>query len=97
MSSRYLGREIDALELATCRRFRLPNGEQEVERLTDMGDLNENTLAAHGEMFAVLYVHYVQGGVQWVADLFGTRLEGTRQDPALEVAEVCARGFAVPP
>lgn len=93
---KYLGRVIDAVELATCHRSTLPGGKQATSRLDGLGSAADIVDVAGGQTFAVLYVHYEAGGADSIADLFGEGLAGTKQDPALEIAEICARGFGVP-
>jgi hypothetical protein len=93
---KFLGRVIDALELATCHRSTLPGGKEAMSRLDGLECAADVVGIAGGETVAVLYIHYESGGVDWVADLAGEGLPGTRQDPALELATVCARGFGVP-
>jgi hypothetical protein len=93
---RFLGRVVDAMELATCHRSTLPGGREAMSRLDGLDCAADLVGADAGETVAVLYIHYESGGVDWVADLLGLGLPGTKQDPALEIAAVCARGFGVP-
>jgi hypothetical protein len=93
---RFLGRVVDAMELATCHRSILPGGKEATSRLDGLDCAADVVGVDGGQTVAVLYIHYESGGVDWVADLLGEALPGTKQDPALEIAEVCARGFGVP-